>query len=82
MKTSQCKKILRVMIMEKWKKVWTAKDFQKEEWFIGYEASARMSDLMRMYPGLFIVGKLDRFRTLRINWDYADIKEIIDYAMN
>lgn len=82
MKISQCKKILKAMLSNKEKKVWTAKDFQNGKYFVGYEASARMSDLMRMYPGLFIVGRQDRFRTLRINWDYENIKEIIDYEMN
>lgn len=82
MKLSQCEKILKIMLKEKWKKIWTAKDFQNEKWFIGYEASARMSDLMRMYPDLFIVGKQDRFRTLEINWEYENINEIIECLMN
>ena len=46
-----------------------AKDFQAGKYFVGYEASARMSDLVRMYPDLLIIGKEGRFRTLEINWD-------------
>lgn len=78
MKNSQCKIILKAMLTFNKDKEWTAKDFQNGEWFVGYEASARMSDLKRMYPDLFIVGKIDRFRTLRINWNYKDIKLIED----
>ena len=45
-----------------------ATDFQRGDYFVGYEASARMSDLVRIYPDLFIVDRLGRFRTLSINW--------------
>jgi hypothetical protein len=69
MKVSQCLKILRIMLEHKEKKVWKASDFQSGEFFVGYEATARMSDLMRIYPDQFIVGKDGRFRTLELNWD-------------
>lgn len=49
-------------------KEWTAKDFQSGKYFVGYEASARMSDLVKMYPDLFIISKIGRFRSLQINW--------------
>ena len=49
-------------------KEWTAKDFQSGKYFVGYEASARMSDLVKMYPDLFIVSKIGRFRSIQINW--------------
>lgn len=49
-------------------KEWTAKDFQNGKYFVGYEASARMSDLVKMYPDLFIISKIGRFRSLQINW--------------
>lgn len=75
---TQMKKMLRIMLTNKNKKIWEAKDFQQfGEWFIGYEASARMSDLVRIYPDLFIVGKNGRFRTLEINWDYEEINDLI-----
>lgn len=48
-------------------KEWTAKDFQSGKYFVGYEASARMSDLVKMYPDLFIINKIGRFRSLQIN---------------
>ena len=69
MRSTQHNIILRAMLNTKWKKVWTAKDFQRPPFFIGYEASARMSELMKMYPEILIVGKRDRFRTLSVNWD-------------
>ena len=56
------------MLENKEKEIWLAKDFQRGQWFIGYEATARMSDLARMYPELFIIGKEGRFRTLSIIW--------------
>ena len=74
MKLSQCDVILKAMLENKDKKVWTAKDFQSGKYFVGYEASARMSDLTRLHPELFIVGKDGRFRTLEINWE-KDLSE-------
>lgn len=68
MRGTQHSIILRAMLNNKWKKVWTAKDFQRPPFFIGYEASARMSELMKMYPDILIVGKKERFRTLSVNW--------------
>ena len=68
MKLTQCDIILIAMLENKDRNNWTAKDFQSGEYFVGYEATARMSDLLRMYPDLFIVAKDGRFRTLSINW--------------
>ena len=65
---TQCQKILNYMWNERdGKKVWYGKDFQHEPYFIGYEATARMSDLLRMYPQIFIARKDGRFRTLELN---------------
>lgn len=72
MKLTQCDVILKAMLENKDKNVWTAKDFQSGEHFVGYEASARMSDLIRMYPDLFIIGKDGRFRTLSIDWEQKE----------
>lgn len=72
---SQCDIILKAMLENRFKKVWTAKDFQSGKYFVGYEATARMSDLLKMYPDLVIAGKDGRFRTLSINWKCKDIKE-------
>lgn len=73
MKLTQCDVILKAMIENKGRKDWTAKDFQSGEHFVGYEASARMSDLIRLYPDLLIVGKEGRFRTLSINWNKVEL---------
>lgn len=63
--------ILKAMLMGD--KKWTAKDFQYGDNFVGYEASARMSDLVKMYPDLFIVSKVGRFRALEINWEEKEL---------
>ena len=78
---TQCEIILKAMLENPQKNEWTAKDFQSGDYFVGYEATARMSDLMRMYPDLLIVGRQGRFRTLAINWEQEEeikkIKEIL-----
>lgn len=69
--------ILRAMLTNKDKKEWKATDFQKEPYFVGYEASPRMSELAKLYPDLLIVGKDGKYRTLSINWDCKNINEFI-----
>ena len=54
---TQYNKMLKAMLYNPKHKIWYAKDFQHGKYFIGYEATARMSDLARMYPDIFIVGK-------------------------
>ena len=53
---------------------WSAKDFQNEPYFVGYEASARMSELFQKYDDLFIVGRDGRFRILSINWESEEVE--------
>ena len=74
---SQYSVILKAMINNRDKKTWTAKDFQKAPYFVGYEATARMSELYNTYPELFKKGLDGRFRTLEINWECPDIKYFI-----
>ena len=76
---TQCQFILKTMYENRnAKKVWYAKDFQHGKYFVGYEATARMSDLLRMYPQIFIVGKDGRFRTLELNLDEEQfIKDLL-----
>lgn len=74
---TQCNTILKAMLTNKDKKEWKASDFQYGEYFVGYEASARMSDLLNKYPTLFIVGKDGRFRTLSINWEEKELIEVL-----
>lgn len=76
---SQCDFILKTMYENRRiKKVWYAKDFQREPYFVGYEASARMSDLVRMYPDVFKIGKDGRFRTLELKRNqYNFVKKVL-----
>lgn len=82
MKLTQCDVILKAMIENRGRKDWTAKDFQSGEHFVGYEASARMSDLIRLYPDLLIVGKEGRFRNLSINWNKVELINEIQERYN
>ena len=68
MKLSQHEVILKAMLENPSKETWKANDFQSGKYFVGYEATARMSELVILYPSLVIVGKDGRFRTLAINW--------------
>lgn len=65
-KRTQCETILQAMIDHPEKEWWYASDFQKGAYFVGYEASARMSDVARLYPKMVEVGRDGRFRTLRL----------------
>lgn len=69
--------ILKAMLENKNKTTWTAKDFQSGKYFVGYEATARMSELAYSYDDLFIVGKEGRFRTLAINWESEQVKDLL-----
>ena len=73
---TQCEIILNAMLENPQKNEWTAKEFQSGKYFVGYEATARMSDLIRMYPDLLIVGKQGRFRTLSLNWELKEVQEL------
>ena len=70
--------ILRAMFNRPDKKFWSAKDFMQGEYFVGYEASARMSELLKLYPNALISAKDGRYRILSINWE---AKEEIDLIM-
>ena len=81
-KMTQCDVILKAMLENRGKKVWTAKDFQTGPYFVGYEASARMSDLVRLHSDILIAGKDGRFRTLEIDWE-KDLSEYLKmYDLN
>lgn len=74
MKKSQYDIILKAMLENKKRIWWSAKDFQHEPYFVGYEASARMSELFQKYEDLFIVGRDGRFRILSINWESEEVE--------
>lgn len=67
--------ILRAMLKNKDKRYWYAKDFQHGENFVGYEATARMSELIDMYGDLIEVAKDGRFRVLAINWESEEVEK-------
>ena len=66
--------ILDAMLNNPNKQWWSAKDFQRGEHFVGYEATARISELVKKYPTLFIVGKDGRFRIIAIDWSSNDLE--------
>lgn len=66
---SQYDVILWAMLTNPFKKWWSAKDFQGGKHFVGYEASARMSELCSKYPMLIKRNMDGRFRIIGINWD-------------
>lgn len=57
-------------------KFWRASDFQKPvfDLFVGYEASARMSELHKEYHFMFEKRIEDRFRELKLS--FVDAKEL------
>ncbi len=61
---TQHNRILKAMLDNPNKKYWTAKDFQSGKYFVGYEATARMSELLNKYSNIIIPGKEGRFRRL------------------
>jgi len=61
--------ILWAMLNNPQKEWWSAKDFQYGEYFVGYEATARMSELVQKYP-LLVKRDMDgRFRVIGIFWE-------------
>lgn len=52
---------------------WRASDFQKEQFeiFVGYEATARMSELAKKYPFAFELRQNGRFREMRFRAENA-----------
>lgn len=74
-KLSQMDTILYAMLENKKRIWWSAKDFQNGKYFVGYEATARISELVQKYDDLIKVGKDGRFRIISINWDSEKLKE-------
>ena len=74
----QCDIILTAMLINKDKKWWSAKDFQYGDYFVGYEATARMSELASKYEDLIRIAKDGRYRILSINWDSKELKKELE----
>ena len=75
-KLSQEDTIIKAMLENPKKISWKATDFQHGKYFVGYEATARMSEIAELYYPMVITGREGRFRTLSINWEE---KEEIKY---
>lgn len=76
MKWTQCERILVLMIRRrKDQAFFHAYDFMPprigfdDECFVGYEATARMSEVARDYPELVEAGKDGKYRTLRFRFE-------------
>lgn len=67
--------ILKAMLENKDRIWWSARDFQSGKYFVGYEATARMSELVKMFPDMIIWGKDGRYRVIRINWECEKTQE-------
>ena len=68
---TQYEKIIYIMMMNRNKKWWSAADFQKE-WsgeFVGYEATARLSELEKKCPKMFSGMRDGRFCLRRIRFE-------------
>lgn len=70
----QCDTILLAMLENRNKQWWSAKDFQSGKYFVGYEASPRMSELFSKYEDLIIAAKDGRFRIIAINWESKELE--------
>lgn len=66
---TQCKTIVKALLKNKEIKWWSAREFQSGIYFVGYEATARISDLLNMYPSSFLVAKDGRYRVIAVNWE-------------
>lgn len=72
---TQMSKIISVMIRNKSQQWFMAGDFQEpkiklgDRMFVGWEASARMSDLLRMYPEMVEVSHKGKYRYLRFRFE-------------
>ena len=75
---TQCDVIIDAMLSNPQKEWWYAKDFQGGRYFVGYEATARMTDVLNLYPTLFRYAKDGRYRVLAIDWSN---KDEIDYHL-
>lgn len=67
---SQHQKIIAKMCKHDLKKWWLPSDFmQNDEFFVGYEASARLSELQRQYPYMFDSRPAGRFLERRMRFE-------------
>lgn len=71
-KLTQHQKIVATMCKNHDKKWWLASDFMKPdmgELFVGYEATARLAELVGENPGMFDTERQGRFRAVRVKFE-------------
>lgn len=71
-KLTQHEKIISQMCRNRNKKWWLATDFMEPglgELFVGYEASARLTELVKSYPDVFETRQEGRFRAVRMRFE-------------
>lgn len=69
---TQHQKIVAYMCKHHTKEWWIASDFMKEgmgELFVGYEATARIAELIGDNPDMFETKRIERFRGFRIKFE-------------
>lgn len=69
---TQHQKIIAMMCKNHTKEWWLPTDFMKfeaGEFFVGYEASARLSELQNNYPYIFETRQAGRFKERRLRFD-------------
>lgn len=69
---TQQEKIFTLIIANQSKEWWVASDFMDKglgELFVGYEASPRMSEIVRDYPFAFDVRRNGKFREIKFNFE-------------
>lgn len=79
---TQQNRILRIILTNPRKKYWGTRDFQRGKFFIGYEAGARLSELVNKYE--FIKSIRDgKYRYVYVDWKYQkEIMEVLDEITN
>jgi hypothetical protein len=74
----QHEKIMALMLSHPEKEWWYAPDFQQPDlgqFFVGYEASARISELPKHYPGKFEFERKGKYRYVRLKRDSVPIPD-------
>jgi len=93
---SQHEKILKIMLSHPDKTYWLPSDFMKPELigdlFIGYEASARLSELRSNHPEVFRGLRDGKYIATSLNWEFirngnykmflpAELRQIINPSL-
>lgn len=74
MKLTQQQKIVAFMCVHYTKSWWLAKDFMQPDMgdlYVGYEATARLAELVKDNPAIFETKRDGRFRAVRIRFEHG-----------